>query len=311
MAQTDKNSFKKVAGIVSVCLFAVCLLATLGSVICAETVCDKDFYKNALCSDDYADKIYNELKTAAEIKTYIYTVPAEIADKLFTKEEVAADCAKYAEYLYNSAVSGNTEPMTAEFDADNARRILSEYIASGGSEILKPEDVDEYIIPELQELYNTKINAVTITKVHSQFNKALKPAYILRRGFAVLALLTTAFFTLSVYFGLSNIKKRFYSLSGVAFCVSSAVFAPLLITERFDLPSRLPLGNSPLKYLADSIVYSFTGKALIISEVALAISLACLIAAAAVRAFVMRKCDKSAETDNAAAPTGGTGDRDE
>ncbi len=289
MARTNKNTFKKVCGIVSVCLFAVCLLGALGSVICAETVCGKAFYKDALCNGDYADKIYSELKTAAEIKTYIYTVPPETADRLFTKEEVAADCEKYAEYLYNSAISGSTDPMPTEIDTDNVRKVLGEYINSGASDVLKPEDVDEYIIPQLQELYNSKINAITVTKVQSAFNKALKPVRFLRNRFAAIALLCVAFLMLSLYFGLDNIRKRFYALSGAAFCVSALIFAPLLIIERFDIPSRLPLGNSPLKYLADSLIYSFTGKALTVGGIALTVSFVCLVAAAAFRAFGAHK----------------------
>ncbi len=289
MARTNNNTFKKAAGVISVFLFAVCLLGVLGAVICAESVCSRDFYKDALCNGDYADKIYSELKTAAEIKTYIYTVPPETADKLFTKEAVAADCEKYAEYLYNSAISGSTEPMPTEIDTDNAREVLLEYIDSGASDVLKPEDVDEYIIPQLQELYNSKINAITITKVQSALNNALKPVRFLRSRFTAAVFLCVAFLMLSVYFGLDNIKKRFFSLSGAAFCVSTLIFAPLLIIEQFDIPSRLPLGNSPLKYLADALIYAFTGRALAVGGAAFAVSFVCLIAAAAFRAFGTHK----------------------
>ena len=288
MAQRNKTAFKKIVGIISVCLFAVCLFGVLGSVICAETVCSKDFYKNALCSGDYADKIYSELKTAAEIKTYIYTVPPETADRLFTKEAVAADCEKYAEYLYNSALSGSTDPMPTEIDADNARKVLGEYINSGGSDVLKPEDADEYIIPQLQELYNSKINAITITRAQSVLNRAVKAARFLRNRFTVLTFLCMAFLMLAVYLGSDKIKTRLYSLSGTAFCVSSLLFAPLFVIERFDIPSRLPLGNSPLKYLADSLIYSFTGKALAVGGIALAVSFVALIA---ISVLLSRKTD--------------------
>lgn len=274
-------------------IFAV--FATL-SAACKFLFLSPRFYVSVLTSDKYVDEIYTEIKTDIKYQSAVYVIPESVPMKSITKEKVREDCAEYAQHIYDSFVTGKTEPLDVKLDTDKMLADIEEYLASDESAgMVNSESAETVVVPMYTEIYSNCINAVSfgnaIELAHRFFSNKLVD--MLSSGFYCFSVALIACFAAKFVLSSRSSTKRFYAVFANGFMSAAFVFAPIAVIKQYDFPARLALGYSPAKSFLDGVLYTAVNRLFAVSAVALAVFAVGMFAFAAAVSFKMYQTEKT------------------
>lgn len=270
----------KIGRIVLPVLLCLLLIATIASVFLNAIVYEEEVYTTAVCTDSFQDALYSYLRTGMEDECLFYDLPFSILDKGLDGEDIAAVTEEYTKAVYGSLKSGEKKEFPT-LSPDPLEREINAYFASGEAEEGLGNSSDSRIIAEEMSKTASAMLYAGVSDTFLDVGHRVFGISILIKFASLMPILigvTVLFLVLSLLSGIGDFPRQAYRTFGGLTIGASLVFVPVWLLCRYDLPSRLVLGDSPLKLYVNTIFYAITDKMFTVSLWMLVITAILLIA---------------------------------
>ena len=255
-----------------------CFLLTALSFAVRDVVLDRTLYRDVVRRPSVPSRMIEYAREELEAECLFYGLPFDIIDEALNESVAAVYAESYVDAVYDAMfITGSV----AEVPVDPA--LFRAPIAA----LLEPEGIDAETIDELA----AEFAAVTQTSWsfgvgeqlmeplhrvcgHPLVSRLSDSAYLLAGAAAALL-------AVSLLLGRQCIRRRAFMLAGTLTVGSILWFVPIWLLARYDLASRLVLGDTPLKILVDGVLGSIAQRLLTMAAGMLAVSLLLLVAAIA------------------------------
>ncbi len=231
------------------------LLFGLKTVVYSDTI-----YREIPESEEFVKGVRPFVEDSLEAECLFYDIPFDTLRTCVTDEWLREISREYTASVYEALCSGE-ELVPVSVSADVYRTALEGYFASL-PEDKRPRDetVTDTLSKEFAEVTSATLSSGIINRVLNYGHDFVYGNTLLRRvsSYAPWALLATLVLAALSLLPWGGFRSRFYSTAGSLFVGSALSFVPLWLLKRYDLPSRLALGDSPLKLYVRGIVGGMT-----------------------------------------------------
>lgn len=259
-------------------LLLVSFLLTALSFSVRDVVRDRTLYRDIVRQPSVPSRMIEYAREELEAECLFYGLPFDIIDEALTESVAAVYTESYVDAVYDAVfITGSV----AAVPVDPA--LFREPIAA----LLEPEGIDAQTIDDLAAEF------AAVTRAAWSFGLGEKLLTPLHRvcGHRLVSLLSdsaylllgasAALLAVSLLLGRRCIRRHTFVLAGTLTVGSILWFVPLWLLARYDLASRLVLGDTPLKILVDGALNGITQRLLTMAAGMLAVSLLLLVAAIA------------------------------
>lgn len=275
---------RKITGAVRIVWALCCFAAVLGcfiSGILRYCLFDRAFYRQHIADEQYCQQITAFIREDVQDDCYVYRLPFSVVEQQLSQQKVGEQCRIYIDAFYDALYSGKNNaavsyPTQGLYDAVYA------YLIGQGAEQHQAQEDAAYISAALAERANENICALSEQQLMSLLSQYLFANPLLHRAansFWILLVCAALLLVGVLRFGVRRFSVRLYVTSGILFSAAAAVFVPIWLLRRYDLPSKLVLATSPMKSLFERFWYSLQERIFLIASVGLIIAVAALVGA--------------------------------
>ncbi len=236
-------------------LVALSVLLTVVSYFIGGIVFNRAPYHAMVKQPPFTQQMVSYAREELEAECLFYDLPFDIIDEVVTEQTVAAFSEKLVDAVYDAAF-GDGALKAPTMDAAPFRAAIAARL----------EDVDDQVIDDLAAEFAAITTAVLqsglsqeiLAPVHGVLSHPL--IALVSQGFTVLLILTLVLIGVSVALGIGRMPKQLFATAAAVLCAAILLFVPLWLLHSYDLPSKLLLGDSPLKLYVVGLLNGFISR---------------------------------------------------
>lgn len=272
--------FGLLTGVVCVLMLLSFLLTVLSFSMKAAIGTQED-YRRIIQDEEITQGLLDYARIDLEAECLFYGLPFDIIDASLSASDARDFSLAYMDAVYDT-VFGSGKLQAPSVEADQFRDVIAAHLAE--------EQVEDTVIDDLAAEFAAVTTAVwrmgLSQKILSPLRKVMthNAVKLFLNSGALLAGITAVLLVAGLALGWRRIRRQTFRLLGTLTVGSMMLFVPCWLLHRYDIATKLVLGESPLRLFVVKWLTAVTAE---LSTITLWVMIGCAVATTLAAAWVV------------------------